>query len=152
VPLGRDIGIRARHGGTHLPDAACGDERRLALVYLDRMTQAGVTLREGDCYDGRAGDTSWIPGDGEDFSTFVEYRGQRYNAERVGCFLNENGIANVRLTCGGAIYIGVLGRNEDLAGLSEWIGAFAPYAPRDIPSPPGICFGTDGLLYPDTEP
>jgi hypothetical protein len=60
----------------------------------------------------------------------------------VGCFLDQFGTANVRATCG-TTYIGILGRDEDLAALHEWAWAAAdgegPVSPK-----PGICASVGG--------
>ena len=56
---------------------------------------------------------------------------------RIGCFLDENGTGNVRLTCG-TTYIGILGRDADLADLQRF--ALAPATgPMKVGQTPGIC-------------
>ena len=106
-----------------------------ALTYLQRVTAEGVTLGAGNCLEGTPGDAAWTPGDGEDFG--VEFDGERWAPDRAGCFVNDEGFANFRATCGG-IYIGVLGNTEDLAALSEWAERSTS---TDTPTPPGICAG-----------
>ncbi len=61
----------------------------------------------------------------------------RWVVGRSGCFLDDDGTANVRLTCG-PTYIGIVGRSGDLAALDEW--AWRSEAGQ-VPSgdPPGIC-------------
>ena len=115
-------------------------------AYLDRMFLAGVTPRGGDCAAGISGDSAWHPiGEGEDHDLAVERDGQFFNLGRVGCFLDEDGTANVRVTCGNGIYVGVLGRNADLAALYDWTVVAPPDPEPDIPGPIGICNGSDWL-------
>ena len=56
---------------------------------------------------------------------------------RTGCFLDENGTANVRLTCG-TTYVGILGRDADLADLDRFALASAT-GPTKAGQAPGIC-------------
>ena len=92
-------------------------------AYIARMASYGVALRSGDCQAGTAGDRAWTPGDGPDEGGDLPYR--------IGCFLDENGTANVRLTCGdpetgvvGPIrYIGVLGAARGPHGAQRVGGA-----------------------------
>jgi hypothetical protein len=120
-----------------------------AVVYLDRMTQAGVTLGHGDCWAGTAGDEPHVWGDAESVTRGdhpeVEYHGEVLNAWRFGCFVNENAIANVRVTCGDGIYLGILGRIGDLAALTDWSWASPPHVGADtgFAYPPGICLGSN---------
>jgi len=118
-----------------------------ATVYLDRLTRASVALGEGDCQRGESGDSAWEPGDRvepDGSSAVVDFRGAWFSASRSGCFLDEDGTANVRVTCGDGIYIGLLGRDANLAALYEWTIQYPPgRLPGDVPSPPGICVGPD---------
>jgi hypothetical protein len=135
-------GVAERVGAYMFPGAA-----EAALAYLERMTEAGVPLRQDGCSDGREGDTSYVPGDGErgtgEDHWVVEYRGEFFNADRLGCFVNENGVANVRVTCSDGVYVGVLGRDADVSMLYEWTIQYPPYRTPDIPTTPGICIGPD---------
>ena len=57
------------------------------------------------------GDSAWIPGDGEgsyDDPGVFNFENSALRTDRIGCFVNENGIANTRIVCDKA-YIGVLG-------------------------------------------
>jgi hypothetical protein len=102
-------------------------------AYLERLATSGVTLGSGDCASGRSGDATWSEGKPES----VQFAGEDWATDRVGCFLDQYGTANVRATCG-TTYIGILGRDEDLAALHEWAWAAAdgegPASPK-----PGIC-------------
>jgi len=105
-------------------------------AYLVRLVDNGVNPRTGDCLKGVPGDSSWpsyLPDEDEDLG---------YRLERSGCFLDENGMANVRLTCYDSLYVGILGRTADLAGLYKWSWRVAPGEDthRD---PPGICAAPD---------
>jgi len=96
----------------------------------------GVNPRTGDCLAGIPGDSSWpkyLPDEDEDLG---------YRAERSGCFLDQRGIANVRLTCYGSLYVGILGKNADIAGLYKWAWRVADGDSTDR-DPPGICAAPD---------
>jgi len=105
-------------------------------TYLERMAAAGVAPGSGDCAKGTPGDASWpatLPDVGDD---------GKLNPNRAGCFLDENGIANVRVTCYGPYYVGVLGRTKELAALVAWAWAVQPGESVDR-DPPGICAAPD---------
>ena len=103
-----------------------------ALAYLARMASYDVKLNNGRCHLGEPGDS----GSGLEGGATVVFEGETFDVRRNGCFHDENGIANYRLTCwGGALYVGVLGRTTDLAALSEWV----EMGNVDTPGPPGIC-------------
>ncbi len=113
-----------------------------AATYFERLAEHGVLPLSGNCQEGRGGDDAWTPGDGEDYPGLIEIAGKRFVTARYGCFINEDGIANYRTTCGGGTYIGILGRNGDIAALSRfaWLGlGEEPYT--YTPSPPTICLG-----------
>ena len=116
--------------------------RDAALTYLERLAAAGVDPATGQCQQGKAGDRAWIPGDGEgtgDDPDNVAFDGQILRSHRSGCFLDENGIANFRSTCGDGRYVGVLGRTPDLAAVESWTWAYPEGESVDTPTPPGIC-------------
>lgn len=141
LPAGADAGVECRvHsalvdrvGIYSLPES--GPESALG-TYLARLAQAGVKPQQGDCARGTPGDSSWPSyladeDGGGGISTF-----------RSGCFLDDSGQANVRVTCYGGIYIGVVGKNDDLAALYAWAWRVAKgeSTHRD---PPGICAAPD---------
>lgn len=112
------------------------DPEPTRATYLERLKRAPVTPGLGDCTAGKPGDRAWpsyLPDEGDDGGL---------SALRSGCFLDENGIANTRLTCYGDIYVGVLGRTKDLAGLYAWTSQLAAgeSVHRD---PPGLCASPD---------
>jgi hypothetical protein len=116
-------------------------EIEAASTYMTRLASYGVDVRAGDCGRDIPGDSAWTPGDGEgnpeDPGVF-DWENEALSPERIGCFRNENGIANVRATCG-LTYIGVLGARKDLSNLTDWTWRYpAGYEPG-TPDAPGIC-------------
>jgi len=116
------------------------DAKDAATTYLERLASYAVEPATGDCLAGSSGDAAWKPGDGVTGTdaTSIQFRDTGpWSVGRSGCFLDENGVANVRVTCG-STYIGVLGRNEDLAAVQRWVWA-SPNGPVAAGEPPGIC-------------
>lgn len=106
-------------------------------AYLARLAEGGIALQSGDCSAGEPGDASWpdyLPDDGPE--------GAGPSETRIGCFHDEDGTANVRLTCYGEVYIGILGKGRDIAPLYAWAMRVAAgeSTRRD---PPGICARPD---------
>ena len=127
-----------------------GEGNQAAYTYMTRMASFGVDVNAGNCNDDIPGEQAWTPGDGEgdinDPGVF-NWENEALSPARIGCFLDENGTANVRATCGFA-YIGVLGTGSDLSELTDWTWRYpAGYEPG-TPDAPGICVG-DGLIDPD---
>jgi hypothetical protein len=123
-------------------------QRDAFQAYAARLTTYRVPLRSGDCWAGAPGDSSWIPGDGPGEG------GDSVN--RSGCYLDENGLANIRLTCPlvssvaeSGTYVGVLGTNADIAALFDWTWRYPEGVPMETPSPPGICYN-DSIPFPDS--
>jgi hypothetical protein len=119
-----------------------------ALAYFDRMSRAGVTIPSAvDCPLGDSADHAWGPGDGAEppfgDGPIVEYRGRWWSANRLGCFLDDDGTANFRVTCGDGLYIGIVGRDHDLASLYQWTVQYPPGLLPELPQgdvyTPGIC-------------
>jgi len=107
-------------------------------AYTARMAGYGVALRTGDCKAGTPGDAAWTPGDGP------AEGGDQPN--RVGCFIDENGHANIRVLCGlqaGDLelgrYIGVLGASTQIKPLMDWTARQPENSSVPVPTPPGIC-------------
>ena len=107
-------------------------------AYTTRMASYGVALRSGDCLAGTAGDVAWTPGDGPTEG------GDQPN--RTGCFIDENGHANIRVLCGIQVgdqeigrYIGVLGASTQIRPLLDWTARYADGVDVPVPGPPGIC-------------
>jgi hypothetical protein len=107
-------------------------------AYTTRMAGYGVALRTGDCLAGTAGDVAWTPGDGPTEG------GDQPN--RTGCFIDENGHANIRVLCGLQVgdqeigrYIGVLGASTKIRPLLDWTATYADGVDVPVPGPPGIC-------------
>lgn len=106
-------------------------------AYMARLEERGIALRSGDCPAGRPGDASWpdyLPDEGPE--------GAGPSETRIGCFRDENGIANIRLTCYGDVYIGILGKGGDIAPLYAWAWRLQPGESPDR-DPPGICARRD---------
>jgi hypothetical protein len=141
LPLHAVAGVEC-HIGTALVDRvgaySLGASASAIDAYLARLATAHVTPRTGDCGAGNPGDHSWpayLPDETGDGTA-------GYREERSGCFLDENGIANVRLTCYGDIYMGVLGKTADLKALYAWTWRIA--AGEDTHrDPPGLCAAPD---------
>jgi hypothetical protein len=114
------------------------------LAYTSRLAANGVKLGQGDCDVGRNGDRSW-PAD----LPYEESDGIARET-RSGCYVDEDRHANVRVTCYGSIYIGVLGSaptdvlsaSRVLRDLYHWAWRVAPdeSSYRDTP---GICAQPD---------
>lgn len=90
-------------------------------TYVERMAVEGVGAIGGDCATGTQGDLRW----GTD----------GVGGGRIGCFLDGNGSANIRMTCG-PIGIGVLGRQDRMAALWEWTWTPQTAATGAVP---GLC-------------
>jgi hypothetical protein len=115
---------------------ADGTKTDLALqTYLELLTSYGVQPRTGDCQAGTSGDSSW-----PDYLPDVSSPDEEgpYRPSRSGCFLDQNGIANVAVTCYAGISIWIYGGNDDLAGLYAWAWRLAEGESPDR-DPPGIC-------------
>ncbi len=99
-----------------------GDARDAATTYLERLASYDVKPAAGDCPGGKSGDAAWMAGDrkaGKDSDRVYVGDTGPWVVGRIGCFLDENGTANVRLTCG-TTYVGILGRDADLADLDRF--------------------------------
>ena len=103
----------------------------LRFFAISRCTIRYWRNDEGDIYD---------PG-------VFNWENAALSPNRSGCFLDEDGAANIRATCGNA-YVGVLGTGSDLSDLYDWAWRYpAGYEPG-TPDMPGICIG-DSLFEPD---
>jgi hypothetical protein len=92
-------------------------------AYLARMKAEGVALDSGICNEGER-EGAYIPWEGDEIAPY-----------RVGCFINDEGYANYRVTLPGAhVYIGILGRSGDMVALEDfaWLGS------RDTPGNPTL--------------
>ena len=97
----------------------------LLSAYLRRMTAEGVALESGGCFDDE-GENAYVPWEGNEVAPY-----------RNGCFLNDQGYANFRATIPGShVYIGVLGKNANMAALSQ----FAWKRNQDVPGMPTLWF------------
>jgi hypothetical protein len=109
-----------------------GTDEDAGLAYLERMASYGVALGTGRCELDEPGDSA---SELEGVPT-VEFDGKIVDVWRHGCFRDQNGIANYRLTCWGrSLYVGVLGKTSDLAAQTQWVSIGEP----QTPGPPPIC-------------
>ena len=119
------------------------DPIQAAYTYMTRMAASGVDVNAGDCLRDIPGEGAWTPGDGEgnyDDPGVFNWENEALSPNRSGCFRDENGVANMRVTCGNA-YVGVLGTGTDLSELNDWTWTYpAGYEPG-TPDSPGICVG-----------
>ena len=112
-----------------------------AYAYMTRMASAGVDVNAGDCNRDKPGEQAWMAGDGEanyDDPGVFNWENEALMPERIGCFVNEAGVANVRATCGDT-YVGVLGKGKDLSDLTDWTWAYPQGYEAGTPDSPGIC-------------
>jgi hypothetical protein len=109
------------------------DEREAATAYLTRMTENGA-IAEGDCLAGVPGDSAWM----DDDPVRVQFRGTGpWTVGRTGCYLDIDGDASVRATCG-PVYIDIVGRGPDMASLYRWAWR-SDGGTTDTGGAPGIC-------------
>ena len=95
-------------------------------AYKFRMTAEGVALDSGSCRDGEH-EGAYTPGEEE-------------IASRNGCFINDEGYANYRVTLPGwHVYIGILGRTSNMPYLEDfaWVGN------QDTPGNPTLWGASD---------
>jgi len=123
---------------------------RAAFAYLDRMNREGVLRAKGDCVAGSPQDVPWMGPEADAAASTayiqVDYKNVPYSVHRYGCFVNEQGLANFRATCGEGVYVGVLGRGRKLDDLTIW--ALRWPDPENLSFPmPGICAGQQRDTY-----
>lgn len=78
-------------------------------AYLARMAAEGIALDSGACVEGEGeGEGAYVPDEG-------------VSPWRAGCFINDEGYANYRFTLPGShVYIGILGRTDDMSDLADF--------------------------------
>ncbi len=132
VPVRDDLPARSRAGiecasddravariGFYLYDR---DEDMIA-AYIARMKREGVPLDSGDECRIREGEGAYVPWEPGEIAPM-----------RAGCFINDQGYANYRVTTGSGVYIGILGRNDDMGALAD----FAFLGSTDTPAFPTL--------------
>ena len=149
-PLVDRVAVYGFMAGNDVQDGDQSYLDRAAFAYLDRMDREGVLDAAGDCVAGTPQDTSWMgpdaDADGSDVYIQVSYNGRTYSVHRFGCFLNAQGFANFRATCGEGAYVGVLGRTSRLDRVANW--ALRWPDPEELSFPmPGICAGQQQVTY-----
>ena len=141
LPVLAIAGVDCRIGSTLVERVGAyrfRDSRDAATTYLDRLATYKVAPATGNCPTGIAGDRPWTAGDLTAGAERVSVAGTGpWVVGRSGCFLDEDGSANVRATCG-AIYVGILGRGTDLADLHRWVWGAADGV-IEGGKPPSIC-------------
>ena len=99
------------------------NEADMLNAYLARMDAEGIALESGGCLDGE-GEGAYIPWAGDDIAPY-----------RQGCFVNDEGYGNLRLTLPGAhVYVGLLGRSANMRSLDDW----AWFGNEDVPGTPTL--------------
>ena len=141
LPVLAIAGVDCRIGSTLVERVGAyrfRDTRDAATTYLDRLATYDVAPATGDCQSGTGGDRPWMAGDLTAGAERVSVAGTGpWVVGRSGCFLDEDGTANVRATCG-ATYVGILGRGTDLAALHRWV--WGSDQVKGTPGkPPAIC-------------
>ncbi len=116
LPDGADAGVECTPAG---PASLVGFYRfpknsSLNPLYRARLADNGVKLDSGNaCQDGK-------PGEGVDIPGVDAY------AQRIGCYIDAAGVANLRIRMPGeldgqGIYIGVVGKDKDIGALVDWV-------------------------------
>ena len=149
-PLVDRVAVYGFMGGNDVEDCDQFYLDRAAFAYLDRMDRQGVLRSAGDCLAGTPQDVSWMgpeaDSDGSNVYVQVDYKGRAYSVHRFGCFINEQGFANFRATCGEGAYVGVLGRTSRLDRVTNWALRWPDPAELSFPMP-GICAGQHQITY-----
>jgi len=98
-----------------------GNDADMLEAYFLRMRAEGVATDSGSCSDGE-GEGAYTPGEEEIPS-------------RNGCFINDEGYANYRVTLPGVhVYIGILGNSSDTRALADFAFRFN----QDVPGSPTL--------------
>ena len=86
-------------------------QETMLSAYFGRLAEEDISPERGDC-PRTPGDGAYVPTAGDPAS----------EPHRTGCFNNEFGTANYRITYPEShVYVGVLGRDGDLATLGAWV-------------------------------
>jgi len=147
LPDGALYGIECRPVGS--PAARVGiykfaSRNEAAHAYMTRMASYGIDANAGDCNRGIPGDGAYTAGDGEgsiDDPGVFNWENSVLSPNRIGCFLDADGNANVRTTCDD-VYIGVLGAAGDLSKLHDWTWRYPTGYEPGTPDVPGLCVAT----------
>jgi hypothetical protein len=104
-------------------------------AYFDRLADYGVDPETGNCWEGIPGDGFWGGDTGVDNSLNEIYR--------QGCFLDEDGQANVRFTgLAESVYVGIVGQSwTSIPELLDWAWAGGQGDPGIYSNP---CVDTGG--------
>ena len=89
-----------------------GTDADMLDAYLARIKAEGIQLESG---------TACQDGDEESESAYIPWAGDDIAPYRHACFINGEGYGNYRVTVPGAhVYIGLLGRTDDMRSLEAW--------------------------------
>jgi hypothetical protein len=115
LPKGSSDGIDCKPEGIEALRVYAFDDRAdMQRLYFTRLGENSVKADTRDgCQDGRPGEIA----DSPDFG---------WGPNRIGCYLDESGDANVRMifptrNYGQSVYIGVVGRNGNIDDLMRWL-------------------------------
>jgi hypothetical protein len=134
LPEGANVGVECHPGELFVDRVGVyrfPDTDDMLAVYTERLQEYGIDYNTGQCMGGTGGETGWGPSIAPDDPDMPW--------ARSGCYLDENNVANVRLTCDEHTYVGVLGRNSDLRTLFVWAWQSADGGFDFYGSAPGIC-------------
>ena len=140
LPDGANVGVECRPAQLFVDRVGVyrfPDTDKMLSVYAERLQQYGIDYSTGQCFGGTGGETGWGPSNAPDDPAMPW--------ARSGCYLDENNVANVRLTCDEHTYVGILGRNSDVRTLFNWAWESAGGNYYGYGLAPGICAeGSDG--------
>jgi hypothetical protein len=99
------------------------DDADMLDAYFARMQAEGIAIESGAC----------APGEGE--SAYIPYPDDELGPDRHGCYVNDEGYGNYRVTMPGThVYIGLLGRTARMDTLRDW----AWFGNQDVPGNPTL--------------
>lgn len=116
LPDGATAGIECSPstGPADLVGAYLFPSRQAMLAaYVERLGDEGIEPQSGGC-PSSPGEAAYVPPAG----------GEAAAPDRLGCFVNAFGKANLRITYPtSSVYVGLLGRGEDMGELYDWAWA-----------------------------
>ena len=115
----------ARVGFYRFPTEEVALEAYLARMRAERVPLDGVACVEGE------GEGSYFPYE------------DGVSPMRNGCFINDQGYANFRATLGGGMYVGILGRTDDMVALADFAWRFN----QDTPGLPTLWSDPDSPTH-----
>lgn len=114
LPAGAVAGIECTPSGgpaDRIGAYLFSSQETMLSAYFGRLADEGISPERGGC--------PRTPGDAAYVSTTSDPASEPH---RTGCFINEFGVANYRITYPESqVYVGALGRDRDLAALGAWV-------------------------------